>query len=203
MRSDQSLSCVRLFATPWIAARQASLSITNSWSGDLRLTQTEVENTQVCWVLQNCCTFVLERVPPPWAFQRLPLCVKASPHGDTSHYMANYRCVWFPLFFLIIIDYIIIKKKKRAGKNVPDRKLACVSVTKPIWSITNFSNKVSLRYVKVSAHVFGLFRWNLNVITFFSFRISTAAISILIRILFVIHLNLLVPYFVKWCATSL
>ena len=32
IRSDQSLSRVRLFATPWIAARQASLSITNSWS---------------------------------------------------------------------------------------------------------------------------------------------------------------------------
>ena len=30
--SVQSLSHVRLFATPWIAARQASLSITNSWS---------------------------------------------------------------------------------------------------------------------------------------------------------------------------
>ena len=31
-RSVQSLSRVRLFATPWIAARQASLSITNSRS---------------------------------------------------------------------------------------------------------------------------------------------------------------------------
>ena len=30
--SVQSLSRVRLFATPWITARQASLSITNSWS---------------------------------------------------------------------------------------------------------------------------------------------------------------------------
>ena len=30
--SVQSLSCVRLFVTPWIAARQASLSITKSWS---------------------------------------------------------------------------------------------------------------------------------------------------------------------------
>ena len=30
--SVQSLSCVRLFATPWVAARQASLSITNSRS---------------------------------------------------------------------------------------------------------------------------------------------------------------------------
>ena len=32
MSSVQSLSCVQLFATPWTAARQASLSITNSWS---------------------------------------------------------------------------------------------------------------------------------------------------------------------------
>ena len=30
--SVQSLSCVWLFATPWSTARQASLSITNSWS---------------------------------------------------------------------------------------------------------------------------------------------------------------------------
>ena len=30
--SVQLLRCVQLFATPWIAARQASLSIANSWS---------------------------------------------------------------------------------------------------------------------------------------------------------------------------
>ena len=38
--SVQSLSCVWLFVTPWIAARQASLSITNSRSS-LRLTSIE------------------------------------------------------------------------------------------------------------------------------------------------------------------
>ena len=32
MDSVQSLSHVQLFATPWTAAHQASLSITNSWS---------------------------------------------------------------------------------------------------------------------------------------------------------------------------
>ena len=32
LSSVQSLSCVRLFATPWTAVCQASLSITNSWS---------------------------------------------------------------------------------------------------------------------------------------------------------------------------
>ena len=38
--SVQSLSCVQLFATPWIAARQASLSISNSQSS-LRLMSIE------------------------------------------------------------------------------------------------------------------------------------------------------------------
>ena len=38
--SVQSLSCVRLFATPWTAAHQASLSITNSRSS-LKLMSTE------------------------------------------------------------------------------------------------------------------------------------------------------------------
>ena len=38
--SVQSLSHVRLFATPWIAVPQASLSITNSWSS-LNLTSIE------------------------------------------------------------------------------------------------------------------------------------------------------------------
>ena len=38
--SVQSFSHVWLFATPWIAAHQASLSITNSWSS-LRLTSIE------------------------------------------------------------------------------------------------------------------------------------------------------------------
>ena len=40
IRSDQSLSCVRLFETPWMAVRQASLSITNSRSS-LRLMSIE------------------------------------------------------------------------------------------------------------------------------------------------------------------
>ena len=41
LSSVQLLSRVRLFATPWIAAHQASLSITNSWSS-LKLTSIEL-----------------------------------------------------------------------------------------------------------------------------------------------------------------
>ena len=50
--SVQSLSCVRLFATPWIAARQASLSITNSWSS---LKFTSIQSVMPSNHLILCC----------------------------------------------------------------------------------------------------------------------------------------------------
>ena len=52
--SVQLLSHVRLFATPWIAARQASLSITISWSS-LRLTS--IESVIPSSHLILCCPF--------------------------------------------------------------------------------------------------------------------------------------------------
>ena len=62
IRSDQSLSLVRLFATPWIAARQASLSITNSWSS-LRLTSIESVMPSSHRIL--CCPLLLLPPIPP------------------------------------------------------------------------------------------------------------------------------------------
>ena len=60
--SGQSLSRVRLFVTPWIAARQASLSITNSQSS-LRLTSIESvipsSHLILCWPF-----FLLLPIPP-------------------------------------------------------------------------------------------------------------------------------------------
>ena len=58
--SVQLLSHVRLFVTPWIAARQVSLSITNSWSS-LRLTSTESmmpsSHLILCRPLEWRCTY--------------------------------------------------------------------------------------------------------------------------------------------------
>ena len=60
--SVQSLSHVRLFATPRIAARQASLSITNCWSS-LRLTS--IESVMPSSHLILCCPlFLLPPIPP-------------------------------------------------------------------------------------------------------------------------------------------
>ena len=60
--SVQLLSHVRLFATPWIAARQASLSITNSRSS-LKLTSIELVMPSSHLIL--CCPlFLLPPIPP-------------------------------------------------------------------------------------------------------------------------------------------
>ena len=61
-RSDQSLNRVWLFATSWIAARQASLSITNSWSS-LRLTSIESEMPSSHLILCRPL-FLLPPIPP-------------------------------------------------------------------------------------------------------------------------------------------
>ena len=60
IRSDQSLSRVRLFATPWITARQVSLSITNSRSS-LRLTS--IESVMPSSPLILCHPLLLPPIP--------------------------------------------------------------------------------------------------------------------------------------------
>ena len=60
--SVQSLSRVRLFATPWIAAHQASLSITNSWS---LLKLMSIESVMPSSHLILCCPLLLLPPIPP------------------------------------------------------------------------------------------------------------------------------------------
>ena len=60
--SVQSLSCVQLFVTSWIAARQASLSITNTWSS---LKPTSIESVMPSSHLILCHPlFLLPPIPP-------------------------------------------------------------------------------------------------------------------------------------------
>ena len=60
--SLQPLSCVQLFATPWITARQASLSITNSRSS-LKLMSIELVMPSSHLIL--CCPLLLLPPIPP------------------------------------------------------------------------------------------------------------------------------------------
>ena len=59
--SVQLLSCVQLFATPWIAARQASLSITNSWSSPKLMS---IESVMPSSHLIFCRLLLLPPIPP-------------------------------------------------------------------------------------------------------------------------------------------
>ena len=60
--SFQLLSCAQLFATPWIAARQASLSITNTRSS---LKLTSIESVMPSSQLILCCPLLLLPPIPP------------------------------------------------------------------------------------------------------------------------------------------
>ena len=65
--SVQLLGCVRLFATPWIAARQASLSITNSWSS-LKLTSIESVMPSSHLILCHPLLLLPPILPSIWVF---------------------------------------------------------------------------------------------------------------------------------------
>ena len=68
--SVQSLSRVRLFATPWITAHQASLSITNSQSS---LKLKSIESVMPSSHLILCCPLLLLPPTPPTSGRDFPM----------------------------------------------------------------------------------------------------------------------------------
>ena len=72
--SVQSLSRVWLFATPWIEACQASLSITNSWSSPKLIS---IESVIPSLHLILCCPLLL--LPP------IPPSIRVFPDESTLH----------------------------------------------------------------------------------------------------------------------
>ena len=102
----QLLSHVRLFATPWTAALQASLSITNSQS---LLKLMSIESVMPCNHLILCCPLLLPPsiFPSIWIFSsESVLCIRwpkywsfsfsISPSNEYSG-LISYRMDWFNL----------------------------------------------------------------------------------------------------------
>ena len=104
--SVQYLSCVQLFATPWTAARQPSLSITKSWSL-LKLMSIELVMPSNHLIL--CCPLLL----PPSIFpsirvfyNELVICIRwpkywsfsfsISPSNEYSR-LISFRMDWWDL----------------------------------------------------------------------------------------------------------
>ena len=103
--SVQSLNHVQFFVTPWTAARQASLSITNSWSMHKLMS---IESVMPSNHLILCCPFlllpsiflsirvfsnesVLIRWPKDWSFN-----FSISPSNEYSG-LIPFRIDWFDL----------------------------------------------------------------------------------------------------------
>ena len=109
--SVQSLSRVRLFVTPWIAARQATLSITNSWSS-LRLTS-------------------IKSVMPSSQF---PLLLKLSQdHILLFHWSKQHQPFHLPFSIIIstiqILSYLFLVGEKKNTILHPLRvELSCLEV---------------------------------------------------------------------------
>ena len=86
--SVQSLNHVQLFATPWMVACQASLSITNSWCL-LKLMPIELVMPSSHLIL--CCPLLL--LPP------IPPSIRVFFNGSTLHMRwPKYRCISFMQF---------------------------------------------------------------------------------------------------------
>ena len=106
LQSVQSFSCVRLFVTPWTAALQASLSITNSQS---LLKLVSIESVTPSNYLILCCPLLLLpsvfpnirvfssesvlriRLPKCWSFS-----FGISPSNEYSG-LISFRIDWFDL----------------------------------------------------------------------------------------------------------
>ena len=99
--SVQSLSGVRLFATPWIAACQASLSITNSWSlfKPMSIELVMPSNHLILW---GPFSSHLQPFPASWSFQMTQFftsggqSIGASASVLNIHHPMNIQD-WFPL----------------------------------------------------------------------------------------------------------
>ena len=117
----QSFSRVRLFATPWTAARQASLSITHSWSPRKPMS---IESVMPSNHLILCCPLLLLpsifpsirvfsnesvlhiRWPKHWSFS-----FSISPSNEYSG-LISFRMDWLDLpavqYYLIHANFILI-----------------------------------------------------------------------------------------------
>ena len=125
--SVQSLSCVQLFATPWTAACQASLSIINSWSL-LKLMSIESMMLSNCLILCHPLLLLPSIIPSIRVFSsESVLRIRWPKHwsfsfsiSPSNEYLGliSFRTDWFDLLAVQVTLNVkglrtIIKMKKK------------------------------------------------------------------------------------------
>ena len=108
--SIQLLSCVQLFVTPWTAARQASLSITNSWS---LLKLMSMESVMPSNHLILCCPLLLlpSVFPSIRVFSKESvLCIRWSKYWSFSFSISPFNEYSGLIFFRIdLFDLLAVQ----------------------------------------------------------------------------------------------
>ena len=121
--SVQSLSRVRLFATPWIAACQASLSITNSWSS-LRLTSIESVMPSSHLIL-FCPLLLLPPIPPS-------IRVFSSESTLRMRWPKYWSINWYYFYFVCLAYLLRCLRKRTMEKYIRVQKIGEGSFGKAI-----------------------------------------------------------------------
>ena len=131
--SVQLLSRVRLFATPWTAACQASLSITNSQSL-LKLMSIELVMPSNYLILYHPFSSCLQSFPASGSF---PMCQFYSSGEQSIGISASASVLtmniqdWFPLG----LTGLILQSKGLSGvfSNTTDQKHQCLGTQPSLW----------------------------------------------------------------------
>ena len=145
IRSDQSLSRVRLFATPWIAARQASLSSVNKCLGILALVFLCFNYT---WRTKLSFFFFFFKRERLLCYAQLcrTLCnpMGCSPPGFSVHGTSQAR----------ILDRVAISFSRGSSQPRDRTLVCCVSCTGRWilyhWTIWDIPKEIMLRYKNYS-----------------------------------------------------
>ena len=128
--SVQSLSCVRLFVTPWTAARQASLSIINSRSLLKLMSIASVMPSNLCHLIL-CHPLLLPSVFPSIRVfsNELVLCIRGQSIGVSASASVLPMNIqdWFPLWLAAWIS-VQSKGLSRVFSNTTVQKHQFISI---------------------------------------------------------------------------
>ena len=108
--SVQSLNHVWLFATPWTATHQASLSITNSWSL-LKLMSIELVMPFNCLILCHPLLLPPSIFPSIWVFSSESVLIIRWPKYWSFHFSFSPSNEYSELISLRLIDLISFQSK--------------------------------------------------------------------------------------------
>ena len=128
----QSLSYVWLFVTPWIAARQACLSIINSQS---LLKLMSIESVMLSNLILNCPLLLL--LPSIFPIIRVfsnesALCVRWPKYWSLSISVPMNIQAWFPLGLTGLISFLS-KELSRVFSNTTVQKHEFFGAPPPLW----------------------------------------------------------------------